>query len=136
MRTFEDTKNEILVLKQNLTSEATRVNITQTFLEVLPMPDFYAILKSHIDSHPPDFGDGDSVLTMLYEAFAEANPMDDGQLKQDFNDLYQVMNGTPLREMDKIIYPVCTLCRDHQRSGFVEGVRVGVKLKQELEEQL
>ena len=136
MRTFEDTKNEILVLKQNLTSVATRVNITQTFLEVLPMPDFYSILKSHIDSHPPDFGDGDSVLTMLYEAFAEANPMDDGRLKQDFNDLYQVMNGIPLREMDKIIYPVCTLCRDHQRSGFVEGVRVGVSLKQELEEQL
>ena len=100
------------------------------------MPDFYAILKSHIDSHPPNFGDGDSVLTMLYEAFAEANPMDDGQLKQDFHELYELMNGMPLREMDKIIYPVCTLCRDHQRSGFVEGVRVGVSLKQELEEQL
>ena len=100
------------------------------------MSDFYAVLKSHIETHSPDFGDGDSVLTMLYEAFAETNPMDDGRLKQDFNDLYQVMNGMPLREMDKIIYPVCTLRRDHQRSGFVEGVRVGVKLKQELEEQL
>ena len=100
------------------------------------MSDFYTILKTHIDSHPPDFGDGDSVLTMLYEAFAEANAMDDGRLKQDFHELYELMNGIPLREMDKIIYPVCTLCRDHQRSGFVEGVRVGVKLKQELEEQL
>ena len=98
------------------------------------MPDFYAILKSHIDSHPPSFGDGDSVLSMLYEAFAEADPMDDGRLKQDFHELYELMNGMPLREMDKIIYPVCTLCRDHQRSGFVEGVRIGVKLKQELEE--
>ena len=100
------------------------------------MPDFYAILKSHLETHPPSFGDGDSVLSMLYEAFAESNPMDDGRLKQDFNDLYELMNGMPLREMDKIIYPVCTLCRDHQRSGFVEGVRVGVKLKQELEELL
>ena len=100
------------------------------------MPDFYEILKSHIESDPPSFGDGDSVLSMLYEAFSEANPMDDGQLKQDFNDLYQVMNGMPLREMDKIVYPVCTLCRDHQRSGFIDGVRVGIKLKQELEEPL
>ena len=100
------------------------------------MTDFYAILKSHIETHPPDFGDGDSVLTMLYEAFAEATPMDDGQLKQDFHELYELMNGMSLREMDKIIYPVCTLCRDHQRSGFVEGVKVGVKLKQELEEQI
>jgi hypothetical protein len=103
-------------------------------LEVLLMPDLYEILKSHINTHPPDFGDGDSVLTMLYEAFAEANPMDDGRLKQDFNDLYQVMNGMPLREMDKIIYPVCTLCRDHQMSGFVEGVRVGMILSEELKE--
>ena len=100
------------------------------------MLDIYAILKSHIDTHPPSFGDGDSVLSMLYEAFVDANLMDDGRLKQDFNDLYKLMNGLPLREMDKIIYPVCTLCRDHQRSGFVEGVRVGVILKQELEELL
>ena len=57
-----------------------------------------------------------------------------GQLKQDFNDLYQVMNGMPLQEMDEIIYPVCTLCRDHQRSGFVEGVRVGVKLSEEIKD--
>ena len=101
---------------------------------MLLKPDFYAILKTHIESDPPSFGDGDSVLSMLYEAFSEANPMDDGRLKQDFKDLYQLMNGMPLREMDKIVYPVCTLCRDHQRSGFVEGVRIGVKLKQELEE--
>ena len=100
------------------------------------MPDFYTILKSHLKTHPPSFGDGDSVLSMLYEAFAEVNPMDDGQLKQDFYALYELMNGMPLREMDKIVYPVCTLCRDHQRSGFMDGVRVGVKLKQELDELL
>ena len=46
------------------------------------MSDFYAILKSHIETHPPSFGDGDSVLSMLYEAFAEANPMDDGRLNE------------------------------------------------------
>ena len=100
------------------------------------MPDFYENLKSHIESDPPSIGDGDSVHSMLYEAFADANPMDNGRLKQDFHELYELMNGLPLREMDKIIYPVCTLCRDHQRSGFVEGVRVGVILKQELEELL
>ena len=100
------------------------------------MSDFYAILKSHIESDPPSFGDGDSVLSMLYEAFAEANPMDDGRLKQDLHELYELMNGMSLREMDKIIYPVCTLCRDHQWSGFIDGVRVGVTLKQELDEQI
>ena len=96
------------------------------------MPDFYEILKSHIESDPPSFGDGDSVLSMLYEAFADANPMDDGRLKQDFHELYELMNGMPLREMDQIVYPVCTLCRDHERSGFIHGVQVGMRLAAEL----
>ena len=58
--------------------------------------------------------------------------MDDGTIKEDFNELYRQMNGMEIKEMDKIIYPVCTLCRDHQRSGFVKGVKVGIRLKSEL----
>ena len=42
------------------------------------------------------------------------------------------MNGKTLREMDQIIYPVCTLCRDHEKTGFQEGVKVGIRLSQEL----
>ena len=60
------------------------------------------------------------------------NPYDNEQIKADFEELYRQMNGMPLREMDKIIYPVCKLCRDHERSGFVEGIKIGVRLLQEL----
>ena len=100
------------------------------------MDKFIAALKALIEHNPPDLGDCDSVLSLLYEAYNEVNPMDDPQIKADFHQLYELMNGMPLRDMDKIIYPVCTLCRDHQRSGFMDGGRAGVKLKQELEEQL
>ena len=96
------------------------------------MKNYFEKLKTHIAENPPDFGDGDSVLTLLYEAYAESNRMDDGTIKEDFNELYQQMNGMELREMDKIIYPVCSLCRDYQRSGFVEGVRIGIRLAAEL----
>ena len=99
------------------------------------MNDYFERLRTHIAENPPDFGDGESVLTLLYEAYAESNRMDDGTIKEDFNELYRVMNGMELREMDKIIYPVCTLCRDHQRSGFVEGVKVGMRLREELAEE-
>ena len=99
------------------------------------MKKYFKKLKIYIAENPPDFGDGDSVLTLLYEAYAESNKMDDGTIKEDFNELYRQMNGMELREMDKIIYPVCTLCRDHQRSGFVEGVKVGMKLREELAEE-
>ena len=38
------------------------------------MKTFFETLKAHIEQYLPSYGDGDSVLSMLYEAFAEATP--------------------------------------------------------------
>ena len=89
-------------------------------------------LKQWAADNPPSFGDADSVLGLLYECFNENNPYDNEQIKADFNELYQQMNGMSLREMDRIIYPVCNLCRDHERTGVMEGVRVGIMLGAEI----
>ena len=89
-------------------------------------------LKAHIEQHPPSYGDADSVLAMLYECHNENNPYDNDQIRADFEELYQRMNGLPLQEVDRVIYPVCTLCRDHERAGFVEGVKAGFWIKHEL----
>ena len=96
------------------------------------MKTFFETLKAYIEAHPPNYGDGESVLTMLYECHNENNPYDNEQVKADFNELYQQMNGMPLREMDNIIYPVCKLCRDHERAGFVEGIKIGIHMREEL----
>ena len=42
------------------------------------------------------------------------------------------MNGKSLKEIDEIIYTVCTLCRNHEKAGFIEGVKVGMNLAKEL----
>lgn len=97
------------------------------------MKQFFDTLKTHIEQHPHNYGDGESVLTMLYECHNENSPYDNEQIRADFNELYQQMNGMELRDMDKIIYPVCKLCRDHERSGFIEGIKIGIILAHELE---
>ena len=89
-------------------------------------------LQALVTAHPPDLGDEDSVLSLLYEAHSESNAMYDDEIKADFLALYEAMNGMPLREIDQIVYPVCTLCRSHQKSGFIEGVRIGILLCSEL----
>lgn len=89
-------------------------------------------LKEYALPHEPSYTDGESVLILLYEAYNEVNRMDDDQIKADFNALYQAMNSMTLKEMDRVIYPVCKLCRDHEKAGFIEGVKVGIRLKQEL----
>ena len=97
------------------------------------MKDYLTVLRDHIHTHPPDLGDTDSVLNLLYEAYSEINSMEDAQIKAGFHELYQLMNGVPLERMDEIINPVCFLCREHERSGFVHGVQIGMLLAQELE---
>ena len=99
------------------------------------MNSYFEKLKAYIQSKPPNYGDGESVLTMLYECHNENNPYDNEQIKEDFNELYRMMNGMELREMDRIIYPVCKLCRDHERSGFIEGIKIGILLQAELTEE-
>lgn len=94
--------------------------------------DYISILNKYIQAHPLKLGDKESVLALLYESYIDLQGYDSEQIKTDFNELYLDMNGMPLREMDKIIYSVCTLCRDHERSGFIHGIQVGIKLNQEL----
>jgi len=96
------------------------------------LQEYIRALKSYIASRPPDLGDEDSVLGLLYEAHSESNAMYDDEIKADFHALYEAMNGMPLQEMDQIVYPVCTLCRSHQKAGFIEGVRIGLQLYTEL----
>ena len=80
-----------------------------------------------------NLGDGESVLSLRYEAYGDINPMYDDQIKADFAELYQTLNGMPLREMDWLINPVCALCRDHERNGFLHGVQLGAQLVQEIQ---
>jgi hypothetical protein len=96
------------------------------------MEKFFETLRTYVEQNPPNCGDADSVLGMLYECHNENSPYDNEQIRADFNELYQQMNGMPLREMDKIIYPVCKLCRDHERSGFINGFQIGFLICDEL----
>ena len=73
-----------------------------------------------------------NLLDLLFDAYNDTTGMDNEEIKADFERLYQLMNGKPLQEVDEIIYAVCTLCRDHEKAGFIEGVRVGTNLDKEL----
>ena len=98
------------------------------------MKEFLEKLKQRVAENPPNYGDADSVLGLLYECFNENNPYDNNEIKADFKELYQQMNGMSIRDMDKVIYPVCKLCRDHEKAGFIKGIKIGIRLQTELNE--
>ena len=98
----------------------------------MTMTEYIQALNSLTQSGPINCADGDSVLALLYEAYSGTHPLEDTAIKQAFSDLYQAMSGMALPEMDQILYPICTLCRTHERSGFEAGVKLGVRLAQEI----
>ena len=69
---------------------------------------------------------------MLFDAYNESSGFDNAAIKSDFEELYRLINGKPLKEIDELIYAVCTLCRDHEKVGFIEGIKIGFRLLYEL----
>ena len=76
--------------------------------------------------------DEDSILEMLFECYNAQNDLYNDRIRQDFEKLYEAMNGKTLREKDEVIYATCSLCRSHAEQGFIEGIRVGMRLAQEV----
>lgn len=74
------------------------------------MAEYIRALETYVASRKLNLGDGESILSLLYEAYGDANRIDDDQIKADFGELYHILNGMTLREMDWIINPVCALC--------------------------
>ena len=90
-------------------------------------------LQATLDTLQPNYPDNaESILEVLFDAYNDTTGMDNEAIKAAFEKLYQIMNGKPLQEIDEIIYAVCTLCRDHEKAGFIEGVKVGMSLAKEL----
>lgn len=98
----------------------------------MKMEDYIQVLTDHVLALSPNYGDGDSLLTMLYETYSDSNRLDNDTIKRDFAELYRAMNGKQLWQKDEIIYPVCVLCHDHEKAGFVAGVKVGIRLHNEI----
>ena len=74
----------------------------------------------------------DPVLEMLFECYNSQNGLDNDKIRQEFEILYEAMNGKTLREKDEVIYATCSLCRSHAEQGFITGIKVGMRLAQEV----
>ena len=95
----------------------------------MKMNEYLTALQTHLTTQQSA---NQNILDLLYDAYNDTTGMDNEEIKADFERLYQLMNGKPLQEIDEIIYAVCTLCRDHEKAGFIEGVKVGIGLAQEM----
>lgn len=96
------------------------------------MEEFMTALQTQLATQQPNYPDNaESILEVIFDAYNESSGFDNAAIKADFEELYRLMNGKPLKEIDAIIYAVCTLCRDHEKKGFIEGIKIGAVLARE-----
>ena len=95
----------------------------------MKMNEYLTALQTHLAAQQPT---NQNLLDLLYEAYNGTTGLDNEAIRADFEELYRLMNGKPLQEIDEIIYAVCTLCRDHEKAGFVEGLKIGFGLSKQL----
>ena len=100
----------------------------------MDMKKYLAALQAKEATHQANFGnDADTVLELLYNTYYEHVCTDDTEeIKQAFDELYQSMTGKTLKEKDEVIYATCRLCSLHQQTGFIDGIRLGLRMAQEL----
>ena len=99
----------------------------------MKMNEFMTTLQAKLDDLQPNYpNNAQSVLEVLYDTYNEYSCFDNAAIKADFEELYQLINGKLLMEIDEIIYAVCTLCRDHEKAGSIESVKVEMSLAKEL----
>ena len=92
-----------------------------------------ALQAKEVTQQAPLCNDANTVLELLYNTYYEHVCTDDtDEIKQAFDELYQSMTGKTLKEKDEVIYTTCRLCSLHQQTGFIDGLRLGLRLAQEL----
>lgn len=79
-----------------------------------------------------DMGESMWVLDMLYDSYREQHPVNTVEIGGKFVSLADILNKLPLKEHDQVWDLTCDLCMEHEKSGFLEGIRMGTSLCMEL----
>ena len=98
------------------------------------MKEYLQKLSAYIAEHPPVLhsGDADSILDVLFWAYSETSCADSQAVRQYNENLNRLLNGLPVERANTIIDTVNDLCWEHDRQGFINGFRLGMRLEQEI----
>ena len=91
-------------------------------------------LQSYVDKHPLDLGDTDceTVLDQLYQAYAESHESDPPEIRNGFKELDDLLDSLSLDDNNAVWNLCCQLCTAYEHKAFIDGLRYGAYLMQEL----
>ncbi len=92
------------------------------------------LLKAYIDTHPFDPGDSDSetVLDLIYQAYAESHESDPLEISEGFKALEEFLCDLPLDDNNAVFNLCCRLCGAYEHKAFLDGLQYGAHLMREI----
>ena len=95
---------------------------------------FLRKLSTYIAEHPQDIHveDADTILDALFWLYSETECADSQAVQQYNENLSRLLHGLPAEHSSTIINTVNDLCWEHDRRGFINGFKIGMRLEQEL----
>lgn len=69
--------------------------------------------------------------SMLFECYVEYNRLDTAEVNACFKQLDELLCALSPVEAEMVIDTACDLCRKHEKSAFLLGVQLGIRLAQE-----
>ena len=106
----------------------------QDFISAQNYDRFLRVLRKAIDQDPPNLGDSNttSALEMLYVAYAENKECETPECNAALLALDAMLSDFPVVISNAILEKVCPICDCYERSGFIEGFKLGVHMAGEL----
>ena len=101
-----------------------------------PFQETIASFREHLQNTKYQFKDDrvESMMDLLYVAYAENQGRDSREIDQCFIDLETYLESLSLEENDSIFNLLCRLCTLHEEKAFKDGLRLGACLMMELRE--
>lgn len=95
------------------------------------MKELTDMLRCYVEKNPPTCGDAQAVVDQLYWAFMENHRIDNDKTSEYYAVLREQVK-LPMREYDEVLYTVSSLSLEYGRIAFLEGLKIGIVLMQEM----
>ena len=98
------------------------------------MEEYISVLNKYIAEHKPRGAcpGVETLLDMLFCCYSQHKALDTATVKRHFSQLDTILQNLTLQQADEVVDLACTLCDEHQKNAFREGVTVGFRLYHEL----
>lgn len=98
------------------------------------MKNYLKRLDSILDKSMVQYGLGkaDTLLEALYQSYCEGRGCDNAIIRNQFQQLDDVLRALSIRQQDQVVDITCRLCGAYQKEAYQDGLLAGFQLYREL----